>query len=130
MAQPILKAGALPGVKVNFVEAGVALGVKAVDDVAIPAATGEHGVKAKLDVGRELGGFAARFSGFNHGAYGATRSSVKVKRLRIYVRAPAVEGCGGHAHVLEVCRGVAVDEWKRGHAALRRLNHGGPRTRS
>jgi len=57
--EPVLEAGPFPGVKVNFVEAGVAPSVKAMDDVTIPAATGEHGVKVKLDVGRELGGFAA-----------------------------------------------------------------------
>ena len=46
--------------EVDFVEAGVAMVVKPTDDLAIGAAAGEHGVKAKLDVGRQLGGFAAR----------------------------------------------------------------------
>ena len=45
--------------EVDFVEAWVAMVVKAADDVGVRAAGREHGVKAKLDVGRELGCFAA-----------------------------------------------------------------------
>jgi hypothetical protein len=49
-------------VEVDFVEAGVALVVKVVDDLGVRSLCGEHGVKAKLDVGWELGGFGARLA--------------------------------------------------------------------
>ena len=62
-----MKAGEFPIVEIDFVEAGVALGVKAKDDVAIRAAVREHGVKAKLEVAWELGGFGAgAATGFHH----------------------------------------------------------------
>ena len=72
VAEPVLKAGSLPGVKVGLVEAGVTLSVKATDDVAIAAASGEHGVKGKLYLCWQAAGFAAgppalRFNGGSTG---------------------------------------------------------------
>ena len=60
IARPILEAGPFPSVEVCFVEAGVTLGVKAMDDVAVAAAACEHGVKGKPHVCWKAAGFAAR----------------------------------------------------------------------
>ena len=54
-----MEAGPLPGVKVSFVEARVAATVKAMNDVAVAATAGKHGVKGKLDIGREAASLAA-----------------------------------------------------------------------
>ena len=59
-AQPVPEAGAFPGAKVGFVEARMTLGVKAMDEIAVAAAAGEHGVKVKPDVCWKAAGFAAR----------------------------------------------------------------------
>ena len=83
-AQPVLEAGAFPGVKVGFVKARVATGVKATDDVAVAAAAREHGVKGKPHVCWKAASFAARTTPalrlnggrFQHGGrgeHGATR---------------------------------------------------------
>jgi hypothetical protein len=61
-AQPILEAGILPSVKVDFVEAGIALVVKDAYDVAAGAAADQHGVKLNLDFWWKARGFAARLA--------------------------------------------------------------------
>ena len=59
--EPLPEAGFLPGVKVHFVEAAKALGVKEADDVHVRASAGEHGVKVCLDGFGKAGYLAARF---------------------------------------------------------------------
>jgi len=48
--EPLPEAGFLPGVKVHFVEAAKALGVKEADDVHVRASAGEHRPQSQIKI--------------------------------------------------------------------------------